>query len=342
MKIKLSKKTKKAISVYIAALLILYIVVEVLPKVTDIFETTQVLEPGTLKVSYETKGYFIKDEYIGIAPESGKVQYLVGKGTAVKKGHPVVSVEAGEKSSKESRFSKYTDRLKGYEGLSEDYNAPISGVFSLTIDGYEEYFSIGNLDKIERDKVEQLSYGSVSLERDSVIKGEPVYKISADDKWYVLCWVGKDVVESYSEGREVSLELPEGTVDATVYSVKKDGSDYRVVFYLDVYYKAFCESRAEDMSIVTSDNEGLIVYNKCIVEKDGNKGVYVKDKNGAYIFTRVKIISSDDKKSVLETSTFYDDEGNQVYTVDVYDEVLKHPAGALKEDQKKENSENGG
>ena len=62
MKIKLSKKTKKAISVYIAALLILYIVVEVLPKVTDIFETTQVLEPGTLKVSYETKGYFIKDE----------------------------------------------------------------------------------------------------------------------------------------------------------------------------------------------------------------------------------------------------------------------------------------
>ena len=131
-------------------------------------------------------------------------------------------------------------------------------------------------------------------------------------------------------------------MDATVYSVKKDGSEYRVVFYLDVYYEAFCESRAEDMSIVTSDNEGLIVYNKCIVEKDGNKGVYVKNKNGAYIFTRVKIISSDDKKSVLEASTFYDDEGNQVYTVDVYDEVLKHPAGALKEDQKKENSENGG
>ena len=60
MKIKLSKKTKKAISVYIAALLILYIVVEVLPKVTDIFETTQVLEPGTLKVSYETKRIFYK------------------------------------------------------------------------------------------------------------------------------------------------------------------------------------------------------------------------------------------------------------------------------------------
>ncbi len=333
MKQKLNRKTKKAITIYIAALLIFFIIVEVLPRVTDIFETTQILETGTLKVSYETTGYFIKDEYIGIAPESGSVQYLVSKGTAVKKGHTVVSVDPGEKGTKDSRFSKYTDRLKGFEGLSEEYEAPISGVFSLTMDGYEEYFSIENMNKIKRNKVESFSYDSVSLERDSVIKGEPVYKISADDKWYVLCWVDKDAVESYSEGREVTLELPEGNVDATVYSVKKDGSDYKVIFYLDVYYEAFCESRAEEMSIVTSDNEGLIVYNKCIVEKDGNKGVYVKNKNGAYIFTRVKIISSDGKRSVLAASTFYDDDGNQVYTVDVYDEVLKHPSGVLQKDK---------
>ena len=54
MKAKLSKKTKKAIFIYLAVLLILYIVVEVLPEVTDIFETTQTLEPGTLRISYET------------------------------------------------------------------------------------------------------------------------------------------------------------------------------------------------------------------------------------------------------------------------------------------------
>ena len=32
------------------------------------------------------------------------------------------------------------------------------------------------------------------------------------------------------------------------------------------------------------------------------------------------------------TVTFYDEEGYQVYTVDVYDEVLKNPKGALEED----------
>ncbi len=338
MKIKLSKKTKKAIYIYLAALLLLYIVVEVLPKVTDIFETTQVLEPGDLKISYETTGYFIKEEAIGIAAESGDVTYLVSEGTAVKKGYPVVSVEENG-SKKEKRFTEYLDMLEGYDGLSEEYNSPISGVFSLTIDGYEDYFTSENMDKIKRETVESLSYDPVNLERSSVIKGEPVYKVSMDDSWYILCWVDEETAETYTEGKKVTLELPEGSVDAIVHSMEKEDGDYRVIFHLDVYYKAFCESRAEDMSIITSDNEGLIVDNKCIVEKNGVQGVYVKNKNGDYSFTRIKVISSNGDQSVIEDVTFTDDEGNQVYTVDVYDEVLRHPGSALKDDLEKEEEE---
>ena len=54
-----------------------------------------------------------------------------------------------------------------------------------------------------------------------MIEGEPIYKVSNDDNWYVLCWVDKETAESYSEGRAVSLELPEGTVDASVHSVRE-------------------------------------------------------------------------------------------------------------------------
>ena len=85
MKIKLKNKTKRAICIYIIVLLLLYIVVEILPRVTDIFETTQILEPGNLTLSYETTGYFIKEECVGIAGESGSIKYLVDEKTAVKK-----------------------------------------------------------------------------------------------------------------------------------------------------------------------------------------------------------------------------------------------------------------
>ncbi len=342
MKTKLSKKTKRIIAVYLAALLLLYIIVEVLPEVTDIFETTQTLEPGTLRIAYETTGYLIKDESVGIAPESGDIQYLVAVGTAVKKGYPIVSVTPDGESNQDARFGEYMDKLDGYEGLSEEYNSPISGVFSLTVDGYEDYFIPDKMDKIKRETVESLSYKSANLERSSVIEGEPIYKVSNDDNWYVLCWVDKETAESYSEGRAVSLELPEGTVDASVHSVREDGDDYRVIFYLNVYYEAFCESRAVDMSIVTSDNEGLLVDNKCIVEKNGQQGVYVVDKNGDYVFTRISVISTDGEQSVIEDATFVDEEGNQVYTVDVYDEVLKHPENALRSDLQKESESSGG
>lgn len=341
MKTKLSKKTKRIIAVYLAALLLLYIIVEVLPEVTDIFETTQTLEPGTLRIAYETTGYLIKDESVGIAPESGDIQYLVAVGTAVKKGYPIVSVTPDGESNQDARFGEYMDKLDGYEGLSEEYNSPISGVFSLTVDGYEDYFTPDKMDKIKRETVESLSYKSANLERSSVIEGEPIYKVSNDDNWYVLCWVDKETAESYSEGRAVSLELPEGTVDASVHSVREDGDDYRVIFYLNVYYEAFCESRAVDMSIVTSDNEGLLVDNKCIVEKNGQQGVYVVDKNGDYVFTRISVISTDGEQSVIEDATFVDEEGNQVYTVDVYDEVLKHPENALRSDLQKESESSG-
>lgn len=335
---KLTKRTKKAICIYVILLLVLYIVVEVLPKVTDIFETTQILEPGNLTLSYETTGYFIKEEQVGIAAASGKLQYLEQEGTAIKKGHKIISIDTsdGDKKTGNRRFEEYTERLKGFDGISREYTAPISGILSFSIDGYEDYFTVERMDKIKRDTVEDIHFNSAELERTYAIKGEPVYKISNDDRWYILCWTDKKAAESYYEGRTVTIELPEGSVKAKVRSIKKEGGDFRVIFYADVYYKAFGTSRAEPISIITSDNSGLIIDNKCIIEKNGKAGVYVKNKNGEYVFTRIRVIATDDKRSVIEDATFIDEEGNQVYTVDVYDEVLKHPDSALEDELREE------
>ena len=88
------------------------------------------------------------------------------------------------------------------------------------------------------------------------------------------------------------------------------------------------------MTVVARADEGLIVRNESIVEKNGVQGVYVVDKNDREHFTQVKIISTDGTCSVLKDTTFYDDEGNQVMTVDVYDTVLRHPENALEKDLK--------
>lgn len=335
MGLKFNKKTKRAICIYIIVLLLLYVVVEVLPKVTTIFETTEILQVGNLALKCETEGYFIKEEAICIAPESGTITYKEKVGTPVKKGHKMCKVKTDSSmDDKGNRFENYVERLEGFEGLSDSYKSPISGVYSLSIDGYEKVFTPENMTKVTKDTAEGISTKTANLERTNIIKGEPVYKISGDDEWYVLCWMDKSKAVNYPEGTKVVLQLPDGDVNARVSYNKTEGESVRVIFKLDVYYKSFAETRKADMVVIARADEGLIVSNSCIIEKDGQKGVYVVNKNGTAKFTRIKIISSDEEYSVLADTSFYDEEQNQVFTVNVYDEVLTNPESALKKEQK--------
>ena len=98
MKIKITKKTRRIIAIYLAVLVILYLAAFQIPGMTTLFETTQVLENGTLEVSCEATGYVVKDEAVCTAPATGEISYTTESGTVVKKGTPIVRIEeSGEK-----------------------------------------------------------------------------------------------------------------------------------------------------------------------------------------------------------------------------------------------------
>ncbi|MGN0702044.1 MAG: HlyD family efflux transporter periplasmic adaptor subunit [Lentihominibacter sp.] len=338
MKIKITKKTRHIIAAYLAILVILYLVAFQIPGMTTLFETTQVLENGTLEVSCEATGYVVKDEAVCTADTTGEISFTTESGTVVKKGTRIAEIEESGKKDKEmaGKYREYLTRLKNYPLLAQGNSAPISGVFSTEIDGYEKYFSIDNLDKINKEKTEALSLGKLELDRKSVVKGEPIFKISGDDKWYVVCWLDKEDAGKYSEGEDVRLAVGEDTLDGKVYSKNKEGEFVKTVLYLNVYYEDFCRARVLDMTIVQSNTTGLIVDNECIIEKDGQQGVYVKTKDGDTYFKPIKVKISNGEQSVIYDSVFINDEYEQVETVTVYQEVLRHPEEALEEDMKNE------
>ncbi|MDO4869965.1 MAG: HlyD family efflux transporter periplasmic adaptor subunit [Bacillota bacterium] len=334
MKTKIPKKTRRIVLCYLAILVILYVIIYVVPKVTGMFETTQTLENGTLIISCEAEGYLVKDETINLADKTGILKYKVVEGTVIKKGTTITAYdsEAEESSEEVNIHSKYDSLLKNlgdYDGVKSGMKSPISGVLDFSMDGNENYFSMDNLKNITKEGVDERSYDIEELEREKVIQGEPIFKVSNDDNWYVVCWLKKSNAKGYEEGMEVDLQLPEGTVDATVYSVEKEGDLYKTVFYTNGYYKAFAHTRKADMTIVKSNNTGLIVDNECIIEVDGVKGVYVVDKDGDYKFKPINITASDKKQSVISEKTFTNDKYELVETVIVHDEVLRDPQKAL-------------
>ena len=341
MKIRISRDIRKYLILYLALLVMLYLVIEMVPKLTDVFETTQILEPGSLQLTNEADGYLIKTEVISTSPKDGVVDYLVKEGQAVRKNQAVATIKGTP--AEENTSMKYEDlmeRLKGYEGVYEGGNAPISGVFALTMDGSEGVLNPEHMDSLTYKQVKDLPLHQKSLRNGTAKVGDPIFKITNDNKWYVVSWLKKDKAENYSEGQEVQLELPAGTAAARIWSIKKEDKRYKVIFFSDVYYKDLATERKVEMTIRSSNRSGLLIENECIIEKKGQKGVYVRDKNGEYHFVRVNVIESDGSESVISESSFIDPETSEaVSTASVYDEVLKQPEKMLKRELRQEEKE---
>lgn len=337
MRIRITKKTRRILLLYLAVLVALYIVVFQMPKVSDKFETTQVLENGTLEVSCSAEGYIIKDEAVCVASKTGVIHYNMEDGTVVKKGTKIESIDDTatdkEKEHKvKGKYQDYLDKLQGYDMLQATSVAPISGVFSLSMDGNEKYLCSANLDKIKKEKVEELDFKEIDLNREKVNEGEPIYKISNDDAWYIISWVEKADARKYEEGEKVRITIGDTALDAKVRTIKRDGEFVRMVFYLNCYYEDFCSARKVDMTVVQSNTMGLIVDNECIIEKNGQKGVYVKTKDGDTYFRPIKVKITDGKQSVIYESIYVNEKYEQVETVRVYQEVLRDPQEALEKD----------
>ncbi|MBQ9015360.1 MAG: hypothetical protein IJ109_04505 [Firmicutes bacterium] len=340
MKINIPKKIRKYIILYIILLMALYLVIEIMPRVTDIFETTQVLEPGEVQLTCEASGYVIKTETIATAPESADIRYVKKEGSAVRKNQKVVEVSPDEGDGSPAH-KDLLQKLEKYDGLIETWKTPASGILSFYADGAEQALHPSRMDALTLEEVKDIPIKEKSLEEDHVSEGQPFYKITDDNKWYVVCWLKKSAGEDFFEGQSVKLQMSEDTkVNATIRSITKEKKKFKIIFFSDMYYRELPRTRELDFTIESSEQSGLLIDNECIIEKHEQPGVYVRNKNGDYYFVRVNVIETDGKESVISESSFYDPEAEDiVYTVSVYDEVLRQPEKQLKKDLKKEEKE---
>ena len=281
MKIKLPTHIRKYIIIYLALLLFLFLVVELVPRVTDAFESTEILEPGQLSYSCQATGYLVKTETISVAGEGGTIKYLAEDGAVVRKNKKVAVMDVSPEDSEgvSIKYKGIMERLAGYDGVRTGLRTPISGIFSRTIDGCEMDLNPNHLDTLTYEKLKDLSMHQKELDDTTVLAGDPIYKMTSDDKWYVVCWLGEEEAAPFGEGQPVRLELPAGTVTATVSSATEDDDKTRLVFFSDREYDELASAREVEMTILGSERSGLLVRNECLIEKDGVTGVYVRDKN---------------------------------------------------------------
>ncbi|MGI6721812.1 MAG: HlyD family efflux transporter periplasmic adaptor subunit [Anaerovoracaceae bacterium] len=321
------KLNKKIVLIYILILVLLYVIIAVIPSLTGALTRTETIKEGELKVKDDVKCYIVRDETVYTASQNGKMKITAGEGALIKKGTKLLDFDAasGSKNKSSSQYKGLRDRL-GKNVVADSSGVSMrKGYFSTYVDGYEDYFTPERMDRIKRNDAESHSGDAVNLRRTKAVKGDPIYKIADNSNWYILCWIKKDSIGKYKVGNEVQVKLPGGTVAAYVDSISKDMGEYRVILRTNRYYSDLMKTREAEASVITSDSEGLLVDNSCIVRKHGQAGVYVKSTTGDYVFRPVQVLGTDGEKSLVSESAFYDDKGNPVNTVEMYDEVLKHP-----------------
>lgn len=213
-----------------------------------------------------------------------------------------------------------------FGAIPENYICRANGIISYYVDGFESEFTPENMALLSRDKVQGMNIDVQNVTRETTLAGEPLYKIVDHKKWYAVFWVAPENIVKYEKGKKATINLPLGQVNGTIYDILDDERRWLVILEFNRYYEEFARIRKVDAEVVTSDYSGLIIKNESITSKEGQPGVFVKDKSGDYIFKPVKIITSDGEWSLVEVSYFYTDDGaTKVDTVNIYDEILKKP-----------------
>lgn len=307
MKKKKKGKIKRIlISLFIIAVLVLFAIIYLLPMVTDAFTRTTVVKYGNIQIVDRVTCYFVRDEMVYNASDSGIIQYYFEEGELVRKGSKIIEL-----------FPSATS-----------YIAMDNRLVSYYVDGCEEIFTPDAMRTLNKEVIENLQIEVSNIKRDSAISGEPLYKAVDNSLWHVIFWVESDKVLKYTKGDTIYLNLPLGQVKGRTIEIIDNKGSWLIIAEFKCYYQELAKLRKIDAEIITADHEGLLISNKSITTKDGKPGVFVKDISGEFVFTPVSVITSDGEYSLVESSFYYDedeDKNVRIKTVNAYDEILSNP-----------------
>jgi putative membrane fusion protein len=327
------KPKKRTIYIFIIALVTLYVVIEIVPFLTGALTGTEVLKYGQLKVEQEVVCYLVRNETVYGAPDSGDIKYKFEEGSLVKKGATLLTFDKDSSITneeeadlqKKSDFKTITTRLGDDLILDQSFTASARGIFSTNVDGYEAVFTSNAIEDLTYEEVSRMSIKTQDVARNYVLKGEPLYKIADNSTWYMVFWIKKNEASKYKTEATVTVNLPDGDVLATVDKLVTDDDLVKVILKTNRYYKSFASQRKVQANILQVDQRGLLISNSSLTTKGGITGVYIKNTIGDYVFKPVRTIATDGEKTLVLEDVYYDEQGQPVDTVNVYDEVLKKP-----------------
>jgi len=134
------------------------------------------------------------------------------------------------------------------------------------------------------------------------------------------------LIDDYTAGRVVTLDLGTTRVSAKVESVETRQEGFFVVLSSDMYYRDLVKYRKRVTKVIFEEYSGAVLGARAVAARDGQDGVFVKQQSGTWKWVPVQVLRRSGSLILLSEGTYYDKEGAPVRTVNFYDEVMSDPA----------------
>ncbi|MBR2547743.1 MAG: HlyD family efflux transporter periplasmic adaptor subunit [Eubacterium sp.] len=351
------KKSPVVILFIVAA--VLYVIIYILPQVTGVLRSSYTAEYGELKTFDKVEGYFVRSEYVYFSELTGTANRYIDENKLVRKGTRIMEVKAGSAAPEDrsqadgadaegsedvesgndvkaldtsnkglAQYSEIRKNVKGKHKINtDDFVTAQEGILTYHADGNESRITPGNMEKKDKAFFQKLKNSSdLELNNDIIAETDPVFKIVDRAAWYIVCYIPREHESRYAVGSSVRVLInDEKTITGTVQSITDERREKRLTIKTNNWYEHFATLRKADIEVITSDVMGLIISNTSIVERKGQKGVYVRQKTGKYKFVPINIIATDGTDSAISPSQYRNAEGDTVTTVRSYDDILRRP-----------------
>ena len=326
----MSKKWIVAIAIYLGLLTVCLVLLYAVPSVRGILEKTYIAEFGTLDVKDEVSAFIVRDEHVYVAKKSSDINRLIEEGELVKAASAVVELtprEGDESDAEDGSFDDIVKEIGGALKETEKGYTSESGYVSYHVDGAEAELTTSRMAELTKEDYQALTGRKAKqTPKNKCKRGEPVFKIVRNGKWYLVFYTTKENGVRYREGSYITMDVEGEPIRVSVYSVEELGEDTRVMLECKSFFNGFLETRNMTTTVTLASAEGLILQMGSLVENDGKTGVFIKNKLGEHVFKPVSIIAIDGERCVAEPDIFLDADGNFVETIGTYDEVIAEPS----------------
>ena len=243
------------------------------------------------------------------------------------------SLVAGTDSFSGQNIEQLTNEKASLEEIQKNnlnvIYARTSGLVSYELDGYEAVLKPENIQALKASSIlEIINAITEKSDKKNEKNQEKIegVKIVDNFEWYIASVIPKGILTKDDIGKAILVRFKDtnNTVVSGTLKHFNEGNENGnlIVVKTDEQLKNFQRIRTADVEIITKHDEGLIIPLKCIVEKEGIKGIFI-ERSGMVRFVPIKISISDEKEALV-INLDKDDKGysSKNYVLKPFDRVI--------------------